>query len=143
MCLSNVTAKENKKFVAKHGKDTTIRVWKVYDKWYGRLESPFQYSKIQGPGIVDSDRRYKRLNSKSDGDRAGFYDRSWRVFHGIHVFTNREAALNKMVSNRWDRVVVCCHVEMSDFVACNGKGEAVFMKITISPRNYRRAVRGK
>jgi len=37
-------------------------------------------------------------------------------------------------------VVVCCKANMKDFVAANKYGEAVFMKISISTRNFRKAI---
>jgi len=150
MCLYS-TKNDNNRFKANHANKDIVLVWKVYDlsfDSYGRkknsLLSPFQCSWVHGPGVVQSNRLKKKVSNGS-GDYYYASSHDWAVYNGIHVYTSRDHALSHCQDGQ---VVVCCHAKMSNFVAaetnCAGElSEAVFMEITISPRNYRRATRRK
>ena len=153
MCLAT-TKKQTEDFRRQHRKDEIIRVWKLYEKMDGCLKSPYQYYPVRSPGIVKSNRRSKKINSQSDtnefydANTDEFYDNLWHIYRGIHVYTDRKKAVKFVERNcskcRYYLVIVCCHANMKDFVAYNDKAkEAVFMEVFISPRNFRRAMKGK
>lgn len=151
MCL--LTSKEETdRFKDVHIADDIIRVWKVYYRTRQPLSlalslvSPF-YSDcfVLDPGTVLSNRRFKRWNEK-DKDYQFHRNEYMHVYRGIHVYLARQSAVDNC-SFAFGEVVVCCHAKMKDLVGVEYDGgkpyQAVFMKIFISPRNFRRAVKGK
>jgi len=172
MCLET-TRKEINDFKEKHKNNEDVTVWKVYlvDKRKKCLTSPYASERphwnvpesstsIKTPGIVKSNRKYTRLRSGgyqySDKYSKNYYKNAyknsyrWKVGRGMHVFTNRNEAVKYLkhrmrMCNSFRRrgVIVCCKVKMKDYVAANKYGEAVFMEISISPRNLRKAMTKK
>lgn len=145
MCMIT-SYRATKKFKDEHIGQDTIRVWKIYLKKENHLVSPYRHQHICRPGVIKSNRRSKRLIK---GGTDFFYrrrfgiSRVWEVNPGIHVFLTREEARATMdFLESHDCVIVCCHVKMKDLVGIGidyCKGQAVFMKVTISSSNFRKS----
>ncbi len=60
------------------------------------------------------------------------------VYRGIHVKTSRQAAVRDASRND---VVLRVEVEASDFVAAGNQNDAVFMKVRVHEKDYKRAIR--
>jgi len=123
-----------------------------YSFYWGDPHVPGAF--VETHGVVRSDRITTVLGKETGRFRDIFWhsDQCWEINKGIHTCTTRQSAVD-FLSDRdgwWDMDkmknarIVCCHAKMNDFVAYNSAmNEAVFIKISISPRNFRRAITGK
>ena len=160
MCLET-TRKMTKAFRKQNEDKKEITVWKIYlvNKIPHRLEAPymckgkysdscFQGHLITEPGIVKSNRGGRPIAYCND-DQYFPKLKYWTVVKGIHVCLTKSAAkihLRKLyhrTSAYMDCVIVPCKAKMKDLVAVDTGSLAVFMKISITPRNFRKAVTGK
>ena len=133
MCLyydKEATKKLRAKMKARGG---TMTLWKVYSHYAGWLWPIYwSHTGSVGPGVVKSDRQ----GTVRGGDDK---DSVTGVLRGIHVYTTRGRA--KGNQDRGE-VIVPVTCRLSDLVAAGNAGDAVFMKVEITRRNYKRAVAG-
>jgi len=158
MCL-NTTKKEIKDFKEDHKDDEVVQVWKIYriDGDEEQLLSPYgsfcrsmsKGSTLKCPGTIESSRESKQVPEPEKCFGSDYYtprkDKPWSIGRGIHVFTTRRSAGRyRRVRRAWaefkNSAIVCCQAKMTDYVAANDNDEAVFMKISISKRNFRKAI---
>ena len=126
------TKKLREKMKLRGGKMTA---YKVYDRWAGGLCCICKDGFITSPGVITSNRE-----SKVPGKD---FDSVWgnddiEISRGIHVELTRKGAIRWKRGGR--RVIVPVTIEVKDLVGAGACGDAVFMKITISKRNFNKAM---
>ena len=102
-----------------------ITCWKVYNRKNKTLCSACQGSIIMKSGVIKSDREKQDLGASLI---------SGRVHHGIHVFIDKDKAIE---SRKYiDQIIVPVICRKSDLVAKGDNRDAVFMKVRIRTRTW-------
>jgi len=113
----------------------------------GNLRSPYFHKAVTWGEIV-SNRKSKKLGIENK-DTESYNFGCYYVSHGIHVIASQgvlnfwladiECYLKKRYNDKVVVVKVRCYKE--DFVGCDIKGNAVFMKVHLSRAEYRKAIK--
>lgn len=133
MCCEHdrqVTAELRRRMRAVGGK---LTFWKCYRRREGVLFSAYKRVPLRGPGVSASDRE-KRPPGKDAMD--------WQIWveRGIHVYRSRRRAVKHV--DYWDTdVIIPVLCDIRHLVCAGANGDAVFMQVEITKRNYDRATK--
>ena len=120
----------------------TMRFWKAYDRYGGWYALPVVLRPIcydTGfdilPGEIVSNRKEIGHDIWDCGDG---------IYRGIHVNLNTRKGIEEV--NDWKRVapkvvVVCVTAHVDDLVCVGYRGDAVFMKVKLSRKSWKKALK--
>ena len=106
-----------------------ITCWKLYNKIDIRLRSIVMGDLVNGSGIIKSD----RVSAKLTPAEISYSE----ITQGIHVYTSREEARTYEFLG-CDRIIVPVICKEKDLVAEGVGSEAVFMKVRIDKKTWKK-----
>ena len=137
MCMT----KDNfatQQFLNKHRGKKYVVVWKIYELRSGKLHPPYMITALPiRPGSIKSNRVTKVFDPYDRCETFGRVD----IRRGIHVYLTRRRARKMRTS--YDGKVFKCTARLDDLVGVSSYGHAVFMKIYISRKEFKRGKKGR
>ena len=142
MCLKNAT--NGKNWLRKYKDKKYITCYKIFEVCNNELYSSVRQLRY-GPGVKKSTRINNYLDTFEDDYyyyNKRWYKR-WTVNFGIHVYTTKEIAKLKFNVYSKNEIVVPVRCKPEDLIAYSEKDykQAVFMKVLLEEREYKRALK--
>lgn len=117
-------------FLEKHKGKKTVKIYKLFyfDEWTGDLKSLYMNC-IYLPGIIKS------------GSRAKLQTQNKREINkGIHAYTSLKVAQSYSC---YDDIICVLEANLKDLICVGTDNDCVFKKVTLSEREYNRALKVK